>query len=467
MAYKPRLRALLVPLALFSVFVAVFLFYRKDELRRDYAAFLDKNVHRALGLSIHVSRFGGNLFGKISFQGVVIRSENDPKKPILCKAEAIVFHYRLWDLFAKRLDGAMLIELDRPVFYAGVPFEPDRKAARPIELLSKFVAHLRDRTKLVIDRGAIAWADREGTLSGISGTIENRQFDLRVRIDHMPVAGADVSTELAIKARLETRAEGEVLAGHLRTLGTIVNWRPFQHESRLLFVLTPDRILLEDSSLLAGLRLSGSMRWREQEIDMALKASDYSLSHLSDLFQLPPGRQLSGEADADLKLSGKLMQPMIQGQLTLKNSRMGSDPFKNIQLAFAGVYPEVSLSESRIVLEDGTTMAFADQRIDVRELFDSDTYKTLITRKDQDDVMWGDWRLVRHDREDSMVVERGLGDAMKVKYERHGRDEAVIDPNEPKDEVELEYLLSGSDSFMVQMNEDDEKFVGVQKKVSF
>jgi len=461
--------AVIVPVALFVVFCSVVLLYKKDELRRDYTAYLESRIQRSLGLRVHVRGFDGNLFGKIAFLGVVVRSDREPGDAPLFKAEEISVHYRLWDLFAGSLNSAVRVEMDRPIFYADVPFLPDGGVrSKSLEIFSKILLRLRDRTRIVIKNGTIAWTNREGMLSGISGSIENSRFDLRVRLDHMKIAYADVSTELVLRGQLEGSGDGQSLVGDLRTQGTVVNWKPFEHESQIGFALTPEHFVVKKESEIGGFRVDGSIGIAEKEdIDLNLKAVDYSLTSIGGLFSMPARSKLIGVAVVDLKLTGSVSQPMVKGELLLKDSEIGGRPFKNMQLFFTGVYPELQVSQSRVVLHDGTTMNFANQRINARDLFDDKTYTALVTRQDQDDVSWGDWKLTRKDRDDSVVVERDLGDALKIKYEKYGRDEAHIDPSRKKDEVELEYLLSGSDSFMMQLNEDDEKFVGLQKKVSF
>ena len=151
----------------------------------------------------------------------------------------------------------------------------------------------------------------------------------------------------------------------------------------------------------------------------------------------------------------------------IKDSRMGDRPIRNLQFSAEGVWPQVVVSEGRVVLEDGTAMMMASRTVQMSELLDSHTYERLVSEADQEDVSWGDWRLTRADSGESVALEKEMGQLMKVRYERYERDEATIEPQEQQDEVGLEYEVSGSNSVMVELRENEEKLLGIQRRVSF
>ena len=386
---------------------------------------------------------------------------------MIFEAEKVRFHYRLTDAFTRRLSGWAKITLDRPVFYADVPFTmTERRPSRTFELFSKLVAKVRNKTELVIRGGRISWAANEGTISGIEGTIEDREFRLSVSVNHLKSPRMDFSSQFDVNGRLENVEGRDRLAGSFQTRGTVVNWKPVAHESTLSYVLTTDWLEIPESNILGGVRVSGRIDYSERPVaDLLVLARGYPLEGLNDIFILPSEKRLSGLANARLKLTGALTQPMVEGRVLVKDSRMGERPFKNMQLNLRGVLPELRISESRMVLPDGTTMNFANQTLHVREFLDTQTYERLVTRTDQTDVSWKDWRLSRMDTDDSVLLQREMGE-MKFSYEKFQNDEADLASEEKKDESSLEYLIEGANSLKVQMKEEEE-FIGVQRKVAF
>jgi hypothetical protein len=450
--------------------LGAFLYARKEETARQLKDFLFGRVWKGWGLELKVAGAEGSLFGgAVVLRGVQIHSPELPSHPLLFEAERVSFRYRPFDFFLENVAGWVRIEIDRPVFYANVPFAPEAPERQTVQLFSQVVSRVKRRTKLVIRDGAIAWLGQEGTLSGIEGTIEARTFDLDVGLSHVRLGSADLSTELRASGALETdpKTGEDVLRGFFSTRGTVVNWKPVEHESRGRYTLTKDALYLEDSSFFGGIELVGKiLHLGDRTLDLAIRTRDYPLEVLNEALSRHPDELLSGRADAELTFSGAAPAPMVKGQILVKDSRMGDTPLKNMQLNFEGVWPEVRVSQSRMVLPDGTTMNFASQTLPISELLVSDTYEKLVGRADQKDVSWGDWRLRREETDDSVLLERELGSLAKVRYERFERDEARFGPQENPDEVEMEYLLPGSNSLKMQVREDEE-FIGVQRKVSF
>jgi hypothetical protein len=331
------------------------------------------------------------------------------------------------------------------------------------------VESVQTNAEIAIHQGSIHWLGQEGVVSGIEGTIRNRAFEMEVSLNHLPLVNLDLSTQLEIKGILLTDSVNreQMLKGQLKSRGSVVNWKPLDQESQMDFLIKKDQLVMKNVIFMGGLRLDGILIYGSPpEIDVKLDSNDYSLETLTHLFSLPSHKQLTGQLDSAVTLTGNLWQPMAKGQLIIKNFQTKTRRLRNIQLDIEGVLPEVMISQSRLVTEDGVVMDFEARQMNIRELLDFDTYEALIKAESQEEVSWGDWRLLRREKSDSMSVERDVGDEFKVKYERFEHDEESLQPDESKNEMDVEVLLSDQESFNIKLK-DDEEFIGVQRKVAF
>jgi hypothetical protein len=139
-----------------------------------------------------------------------------------------------------------------------------------------------------------------------------------------------------------------------------------------------------------------------------------------------------------------------------------------------GVYPTLRLENSRMLMDDGTVMRFADTSIEARDLFQESTYQTLIADAQQDSVVWGDWEISRtpNDGEQSdFLMERAFGDNARVHFKRSNAEQEVPAATgqrreENQMEVGFEYRLKSKDSVKFSLREGEE-FVGVERKLKF
>ena len=470
-----NLRVFLAFALLFVLLAAGFVWVKKDSIRAEFGRFFTNRAWTLLGVKVHVDRFGGNIVESLALRGVRVSSPTASAVEGLdtvFEAEEISFHYRIPELITGNFAGWFRIVMTKPAIYADVPLRPhtslDPRWRELFRIFIQVLKGMRRKTQIVIRGGTVVWRDAEGAVSGVEGTLQDQEFNLALTLNHVGLAGNDLSTELNLRGHLKSDAgERQTLIGFVMTRGTIINWKPVPHESKLSFTLTDETLTIADSSILAGFEMKGAVHFTDPpDMNLIIRTKNYPLDQLNEFLILPPEKQLSGIADVSIDLDGSPLAPMTKGEITIKDSRMSRRPIKNMQIHLEGVYPDLRISNSRVVLEDGTTMAFAKENVSVSDLFSSRTYEALVTRTDQDDVIWGDWRLKREEREESMVIQRDLGNQMNVKYEKFEQDEADVKSAPQRDEVELEYLLSGKDSFKVKLK-DDEEFVGVEKKMSF
>jgi hypothetical protein len=356
--------------------------------------------------------------------------------------------------------------MEKPHFYADAPFSPQKSHGRTFKLFADLIHHVRQNAKIIIHDGAVTWLGMEGVVSSVRGVLFNRGYDLKLKLNHLPFAKRDLSTELFLKGELVFHKGRPQLEGQAATQGTVMDWKPIHEESSMTFVLTEEELIIEDSLIFGTITLTGRIQYIDYlGIDAKMVVNAFPLTTINELFVLPLGKRFTGLMNSRIEVQGALANPQLKGEALLQGLEVKQKPIRNIQLQFEGVFPEVEIHGSRLVTEEGVVMQFSDQMLELKDLIRTETYERLIAQTDQEDVVFGEWTLRRKDK-DAVLVERDMGDTMRLRFERFEHDEATIRPDETELEVEWEYLLSGSDSFRVRMR-DEEEFVGVQKKLSF
>ena len=124
-------------------------------------------------------------------------------------------------------------------------------------------------------------------------------------------------------------------------------------------------------------------------------------------------------------------------------------------------------------MPDGAVMKFADKTLEIRDLLNVKTFEALASEAQQDTVVWGEWEFKRPrtGKDDSeFLVERSLGDNARLHFREYKAEEKFdavgSGQREPGKEFGLEYLLRSKDSLKFALR-DDEKFVGVERKMKF
>ena len=180
---------------------------------------------------------------------------------------------------------------------------------------------------------------------------------------------------------------------------------------------------------------------------------------------------LPSRVDVDLHFEGNPAAPAVEGHVRIYEGYIGKKTFKALDLQISGVYPTVNLENSRMLLHDDSVMKLADKTLEFRELFRNKTYEALIGEAQQDTVVWGEWEFRRpRDINDNpeFLLQRTMGDRARLNFRDYKRDETMqnsgTDPE--KVEVGLEYRLAEKNSLKLNLRED-ERFVGVERKVKF
>jgi hypothetical protein len=261
------------------------------------------------------------------------------------------------------------------------------------------------------------------------------------------------------------------LKGRIFTEGTVINWKPLSGESQFDFVFSRKIFSMVSSDFLGGIRVTGRVDFEhDYDIDWTVTAHNFALSNL-DIFLGRGGTGVGpGRLDLDLGLQGSPLSPRMKMRARIQDGRIGPRAFKAMDVHLEGNCPTLKLTESRILFPDGAVMRFADKTLELKELFSEKTFVALVSGAQQDTVVWGDWEFQRpfvgEGSAPDFLVQRLLGDNTRLHFREYQPEEEVDTSGNKRTEFGIEYRLLSKDSLKFEMRED-EKFVGVERKMRF
>lgn len=460
--------------AAFFAAAAILIVQKKDVLTSDAAAFLERTVERETGLRVHVDHVGGDLTGSLRLEGFTITDPQRPEEPPVFQARVIEARYRLVDFISKRFSSKISIHAKDVDVYWSARSGLKRDSFPVLRWLRDWVLAQKDNWKVEADNVRFTAAGRR-PLEDISFSFSGDSFEATVPFRHAEWFGADISTTLSVNGKfsLGLGRAADSLAGVLRTEGTIVNWAPLNEESSLDFVMTRDTLSVGPSTVLGGIRVEGSLSFRDgPEVLLRLQADDYPLSNWAPFLRIDRNSPLPTRTDFDLRFQGNPWAPTVEADARIYEGWISRNRFKALDLHLDGVYPTLRLSDSRILMPDDSVMRFAETTLEVSQIFSEKILKRLVAEAQQDTIVWGTWELKRaqgqEKEEDDFLMQKTLGSHTHLQFRKYGEPEKdERDPSDPaKMEVGLVYKLQSNDSVKIGLR-DDERFVGVERKMSF
>lgn len=481
LTFRHRKRTL-VKWALTALAVSACLFFvrlKKETLVRECTHFLESALGRSTGVRVHVGKVSGNLLGRVRFRDIEIQKPWLPEDSrTFFKAEEIQFRYRFLDFLSKRFDSKVQVEVKNPeihwISYPGVR----KKPAHPLMNWMREAAFAQ-RNNFTLDVEGLALVLGEGRvkLSGIDFFFDNDHFRAKIPLTHVKLAGADFTSVVNAEGHFELgfNSHDDAFRGQIRTEGTVINWQPLADEARFDFTFYEDSLRVSSAGFL-GLAWRGQIDLGgEMNVDLSVRGENIPLANFNALFNVPREASLTGRFDIDSRLRGNWEAPRISNRTRIYRGWAGKKSFKAMDVNFSGVYPTVRLSDSRILLEDGPAMKFADKTLEMQELFKEKTYQMLITESQQDTFVWQGWEISRPQSvwkggvnpEYDFLMQRPVGEEGKLLLKRLKPDADVPERSqEPRMEVGFEYHLESKDLLKLELREDEE-FVGVERKVKF
>jgi hypothetical protein len=448
---------------------------KKETLVRDCLDFLQSQFNRSADFQFTIGKVRGHLSGFVELEDVEVRRPWLPgEEAVIFKAKDIRLRYRLLDFLSKKFDSKVEIALKSPEI-RWRPRVGMRRTEFPfLEWLKEWVVAQKDVFVIRAEDLTVVYGSGGERFEGVELFYEKNHVTADVPIRHWPLSDQDVSTTLRVDARMEEalHPRNRLFSGTMRTEGTVVNWRPVPQESSFDFIFSEQAFEVVSSSLFGGVEITGKIDFtKDNEMDFEIRAGNFPLSNFGPLMNWDPHLPQPGRLDLEARFKGDVFAPLVEAHARIDRGWAGR-AFKTLEVNVSGAYPTVRLSDSRIVLEDGTTMAIAPSVLEIGELFKSDTYKALITHAEQETVVMGSWQFSRiRDIKDQpeFLAERSLGENARVQFRKYNEESNPFTASESQtSQMELGFEVGpkSKDSLKVALRDEGE-FVGVERKVSF
>lgn len=464
-----RRKAAWLRVALLAIAAAAALFFlnlKKESLRDEYTALLSSCLSSRSALDVSIGRVESKVFGYVRFLDVRASERGEA----IFAARRIEIRYNILDFLSKKADPRIEVVVEG----AEVRWVPHLTLRRPafpfLGWMREWALSQRKNLRVSIQEMSVLFGYAPTKIENISAVFTDNGFKMELPLRHIDLGGSDISSTITAEGRFEFGLlPGEDrLVGTLATEGSVVNWKPTADENHFDFTFSKKGLTLESRDFLGGFSVSGSVDFTQDfDVHFSIQARRYPLSKL-DAFA---GQRVSlpGYADLDAELKGDFWSPVFDLRARFYEIWAGRDAITAMDIHLTGVYPTLKLSNSRVLLRDGSSMRFADKTLEFRELFDSATLRDLVTEAQQDSVTWGDWEFRRPKdarNEDEFWMQRSLGERAAVHFKSSGNEEVVRSEDTDDMEVGFEYRLRAEDSLKLELREQ-ERFIGVERKLKF
>lgn len=465
---------LLLVLALTAVLL---LKYKHTYLLEQSVRILQSSFSKNGEYKVHIGGIEGGLWGDILFKDVIIeRPWMPPPYREFVRAESIAFRYNPASFFVRTGQNVFEVTLRRPkILFAPGSAGLDHSPGPALKWLRQWALSQRDRIEVRVANGTLVYGDM--TVTGIDFVYDRGSIEMDLPFSHIPIFGSDVSTVIKLTGdfKQKTPLFPESLSGTINTEGTVINWKPLEYESHFEYTLTDSFVYLSSEDFLGGFKLSAAIDFEaENSLRLSLSGVNYPLANLWPFFKLGDNVKPATKIDLEGRLHGPLTAPAIDAKARILDGWMSKRPFKAFDVEIDGVVPTVKISNSRVLLDDGQQMKFADKVVEFWELFKKETYERLISEAEQDTVVWGSWEISRpidRNEQPEFLLERLLGPGARMRVRKFNEEERLPeympDDSRPRDvEVGFEYRLKSKDSLKLQFK-DDEEILGIERKLTF
>ncbi len=456
-----------------------FLNHKKEALINSCSNILQSFFKRQTDLEFHIEKASGNLLGFVRFEGVRVEAPwlLEETRTVF-RAKEISVQYRFLDFLSKKFDSKITVTVKKPVILWAPRFRLRRSSFPFFGWMREWALSGLQNLALDVEGLEIGYANGKKRLGGINALFSSDEFRMEVPLTHVDMAGFDVTSVIHVNGRFEaalSRTGSDSISGEVTTQGTVINWKPIANETHFDFRLEPDQIHVTGDDFLGGFQVMAKVDFKKDfELSASVRALNYPLSNIKPFLGTFESFSIPSRLDLEADFSGILWEPQMALRARLYDGRIGKQSFKVLDLNGSGVYPTIRLSDSKVLMSDGTTsMRFADRALEVGDFFKDKVFQTLISEAQQDRVVWGDWDLSRpKDSNDlsEFMMQRVLGDNASVHFRSYNQDKEKplnLGSVEPAPmEVGFEYRLRPKDSLKVELREDEE-FVGVERKVKF
>lgn len=469
---KMLMKVGLVLLLIIGAFL--FLKHRKETFIRECTRHLEASLSHGTDYKVRIGRVSGHLAGFVSFRDVKVEEPWLPEgEETVFQAEEIRFNYNWLDFFSKNFISKMEMTVTKPVVF----WHPRVGLKKPdfpfLTWIRDWAISQKNRLVIRIQSMTLIMGDQKKAIRNIDISFEDNVFHAEIPLSHIRLGASDLSSVIKFEGRFESgiTMEQDALRGQITTEGTVINWKPLPYEAQFDFDFSREGFHMSSSSFLGGAEVSGRIDFLEDyNIDWNFKAQNYPLSNLDPFFGFGKDMGPQGRMDVTARFRGSPWAPAVEGRCRITDGWVSKKAFKAMDVSVQGVYPTVRLSDSHILLQDGSSMRIADKTLEIVELFKGKTYESLVNEAQQDTVVWGDWELSRQkDDQDrpEFMMQRNFGDKANVHFTKFTSNDKPIESRQSSElEVGFEYRLRAKDSLKFEFR-DDEEFVGVERKMKF
>ena len=455
--------------------VVFFVVQRKEFFAQEAKRSLESALSGGSDLEVRIGKISGYLLGRVRFQDVKVLSPGDlpEDKRLVFRVKEISFRYRFLDFLSKKFNSRISIVVQSPEIFWRQHLRLSHRLDFPfLGWMREWALAQKDLIDVSIFNLNLAFEAQEFKLEGVNLTYANNRVKAEIPLRHVTVGVMDISTVINATGdfRLGFFGAEDRVEGEMHTEGSVVNWSPLPKESRFDFSFSRSAFHLTSSDFLGGIEIRGGVDFeKDYQVFWEIDTLNYPLSNLDFILKATPKSLLPSRVDVDLRFEGSPAAPLVEGRARIYEGFIGKKTFKAMDLQVSGVYPTVHLENSRLLLNDDSVMKFADKTLEFRELFHEKTYEGLIGDMQQDTVVWGDWEFRRpRDMNDKpeFLLQRSFGERARLNFHEYERDQTLQNTDSKKLEVGVEYNLPGKNSLKFELRED-ERFVGVERKVKF
>jgi hypothetical protein len=165
---------------------------------------------------------------------------------------------------------------------------------------------------------------------------------------------------------------------------------------------------------------------------------------------------LAGLIDARAKIWGHLTNCLASGSINISNGNYQGVEFSNLALNFLGKPPLLSLTDSQVVLKDGSIFTI-EGLLSLRDFNNLFPRAEFVSQK----VIFGDWQLLAQEKNN-----------VGFKKEVDGKFDVLFDARDRQDEqslnagTELRYKMQG-DKYLKLRMENDRSIFGIERRKEF
>jgi hypothetical protein len=164
---------------------------------------------------------------------------------------------------------------------------------------------------------------------------------------------------------------------------------------------------------------------------------------------------LEGKINANVKLWGYLGNCFASGSVDIADGRYQGVEFSRLMLNFLGKPPLLNLTDSRVILKDGSSYTIVGL-LNIRDLRNLFPKAEFISQR----VSFGDWKLLAEDKA-NVSLRKEIDGKFDVLFEASEKEDSPINRG-----TELRYKLQ-DDNFLRLRMEDNKSILGFERRKEF